>query len=147
MPSTLTPACREDHLQRNGRGEPDRDPGGTLDIPAPRGRPIPGNGPAPRPAPATDEVIAVTAPGRPRRPSPGWAMTALRRAIRILRYVNETLVLVLQALFPLPAHDDPARRQTRPQKGVSWPPARRGGGQRRCRAAGMPSAPPATSGY
>ena len=102
MPSTLTPACREDHLQRNGRGEPDRDPGGTLDIPAPRGRPIPGNGPAPRPAPATDEVIAVTAPGRPRRPSPGWAMTALRRAIRILRYVNETLVLVLQALFPPP---------------------------------------------
>ena len=42
-------------------------------------------------------------------------MTALRRAIRVLRYVNETLVLVLQALFPLPTHDDPARRQTRSQ--------------------------------
>ena len=45
-------------------------------------------------------------------------MTALRRAIRILRYVNETLVLVLHALFPRPAHDDPARRQTRPQEGI-----------------------------
>jgi hypothetical protein len=44
-------------------------------------------------------------------------MTALRLAIRILRYVNETLVLVLQALFPppdarqpLPAADVPAER-------------------------------------
>ena len=60
----------------------------------------------------------MTATRQPRRSSPGWAMTALRGAIRILRYVNETLVLVLQALFPRPAHDDPARRQTRPQKGM-----------------------------
>ena len=44
-------------------------------------------------------------------------MTALRRAIRILRYINETLVLVLQALFPppdalrpRPAADAPAER-------------------------------------
>lgn len=134
MPSTLTPTCpfcglryanrpllelhiREDHLQRNGRGEPDRDPRGTLDIPAPRWRPIPGNGLAPRSALAANEVIAVTATRRPRRPSPGWAMTALRRAIRILRYVKETLVLVLQALFPpadarrpLPAADVRAER-------------------------------------
>lgn len=42
-------------------------------------------------------------------------MTALRRAILMLRYVNETLVLVLQALFPpvgarrpRPAADAPA---------------------------------------
>jgi hypothetical protein len=59
----------------------------------------------------------MTATRRPRRPSPGWAMTALRRAIRILRYINETLVLVLQALFPppdalrpRPAADAPAER-------------------------------------
>ena len=58
------------------------------------------HGLAPRPTRTTNEVIAMTATRRPRRPSPGWAMNALRRAIRILRYVNETLVLVLQALFP-----------------------------------------------
>ena len=77
---------------------------------APRRHPIPGNGPAPRSARATSEVIAVTATRRPHRPGPG-------RAIRILRYVKETLVLVLQALFPhpdalrpRPAADAPAER-------------------------------------
>jgi LmbE family N-acetylglucosaminyl deacetylase len=45
-------------------------------------------------------------------------MTALRRAIRILRYVNETLVLVLQALFP-----PPGARQPRPAADA---PAERG---------------------
>lgn len=65
---------------------------------------------APRSAPATSEVIAVTATRRPHRPGPG-------RAIRILRHVKETLVLVLQALFPhpdalrpRPAADAPAER-------------------------------------
>lgn len=49
-------------------------------------------------------------------------MIALHRTIRILRYVKETLVLVLQALFPIPTHYDPARRQTRPQKGMPTSP-------------------------
>lgn len=47
-------------------------------------------------------------------------MTALDRAIRILRYVKETLVLVVQALFPppdalgpRPAADAPAERHAR----------------------------------
>ena len=109
---------RDDHLQPNRRGEPDRDPGGTLDIPAPRRHPIPGNGPAPRSARATGEVIAVTATRRPHRPGPGRVMIALHRAIRILRHVKETLVLVLQALFPhpdalrpRPAADAPAERR------------------------------------
>ena len=39
-------------------------------------------------------------------------MTALRRAIRILRYVNETLVLASEALFPS------ARAPTTPPAGI-----------------------------
>jgi hypothetical protein len=34
-----------------------------------------------------------------RRPGPGWAMTALRRAIGTLRYVNDELTRANEALF------------------------------------------------
>jgi hypothetical protein len=45
-----------------------------------------------------DEVIAVTATRRPRRPQPGWAMTAIRRAIGTLRYVNDELGRASEAI-------------------------------------------------
>ena len=132
MPSTLTPACpfcglryanrpllelhiREDHLQRNRHGEPGHDDPGDTRTSQPRADVLSrGHGLAPRPARSTNEVIAVTATRRPRRPRPGWV-------IRTLRYVKETLVLVSQALFPpagarrpRPAADAPAERHTHP---------------------------------
>ena len=92
----------------------------------------------------------MTATRRPRRSSPGWAMTALRGAIRILRYVNETLVLVLQALFPpagarrpRPAADAPAERHAHlapvpeyGRPGSGGPGAGPGGARSRCPQAG-----------
>jgi hypothetical protein len=47
----------------------------------------------------TDEVIAMTAARRPRRPRSGWPMTVLRPAVRTLRYANQELVRASEAIY------------------------------------------------
>jgi hypothetical protein len=41
----------------------------------------------------------MTATRRPRRPGPGWARTAPRRAISTIRYVNDELMRANEAIF------------------------------------------------
>ena len=139
MPSTLTPTCplcglrfanrpllelhiREDHLERDRRAEPDYDDSSG------NGRSEPhAGGPSGRQTHtsrlprSTKEVIAMTVTRRPRRRRPGWAMTAPRRAIRALRYVNEELVRASEAMIrfarapqPRPRPDAPAGKDARP---------------------------------
>jgi hypothetical protein len=50
----------------------------------------------------------MTAARRPSRPSAGWAVTALRRVVRTVRYVNGELsrasdAMIRSARFPRPA--------------------------------------------
>jgi hypothetical protein len=96
MPGTLTPTCsfcglrfasrpllelhiREDHLQRDHHLEPDRgDAAGS-----------------PR---TTKEVITMTATPRRHRLRAGWAMTAARAVIRMIRHLNAELLLASEAM-------------------------------------------------
>ena len=41
----------------------------------------------------------MTAARQPARPGPGWALTALRRAIGALRYVHDENVRASEAIF------------------------------------------------
>lgn len=59
-----------------------------------------------------DEVIAMTGPRWPRRPRPGWAMTAMRRSIGTLRYANDELTRASKAMIRS------ARFPQRPQAGA-----------------------------
>ena len=60
-----------------------------------------------------------------RRPGPGWAMTALRRAIGTLRYVNDELTRANEAIF----RPVGAPRAGRPGRAARPPaPARAGSG-------------------
>jgi len=115
MPSTLNPTCplcglrytdrplldlhiREDHLRDGDRAEPGHDDSGGAAASQPSAQ---GLLPLHRPGSAllstTDEVMTTTAQ-QPRRSRSGWAVTALRRAIRALRYVNEELTLASEAI-------------------------------------------------
>ena len=117
MPSTLAPACspcglrfasrpllelhiREDHVPRNRPAEPDHDDSSGVKASQPSaGGPSRRQNQASRLPRTTNEVIAMTVTRRPRRRRPGWAMTAPRRAIRALRYVNEELVRASEAMI------------------------------------------------
>lgn len=139
MPSTLTPTCplcglrfanrpllelhiREDHLERDRRAEPDYDDSSGNGRSEPHaGGPSRRQNQTSRLPRSTNEVIAMTATRRPRRRRPGWAMTALRRAIRTLRYVNDELVCASEAIIrsarapqPRPRADVPAGENARP---------------------------------
>lgn len=138
MPSTFTPACsfcglrfanrpllelhiREDHLQRDHRAEPGHDDSGDPRTPRARaGALSPKHGPGSRPRQTTNEVIAMTVTRRPRRPRPGWAATALRRAIRTIRHVNQELVLASELIFRPPGQPRPRPRADLP---AGAPPA------------------------
>ena len=139
MPSTLAPACslcglrfanrpllelhiREDHLERNRPAEPDHDDSSGVQVFQPgAGEPSGGQNQTSRLPRTTKVVIAMTVTRRPRRRRPGWAMTAPRRAIRALRYVNEELVRASEAMIrfarapqPRPRPDAPAGKDARP---------------------------------
>lgn len=138
MPSTLAPTCslcglrfanrpllelhiREDHLERNHPAEPDHDDSSGAQASQPSaGGPSRRQNQASRLPRTTNEVIAMTVTRRPRR-RPGWAMTAPRRAIRALRYVNEELVRASEAMIrsarapqPRPRPAAPAGKDGRP---------------------------------
>jgi hypothetical protein len=116
MPGTLNPTCplcglrytdrpllelhiREDHLHQGGHAEPDHDDSGGATAAQPRVRgAFPPHGLGSELPSTTDEVMTTTATRRPRRSRSGGAMTALRRAIRALRYVNEELTLAGEAI-------------------------------------------------
>ncbi|MGH7735707.1 MAG: hypothetical protein ACREOE_18925, partial [Gemmatimonadales bacterium] len=129
MPSTLIPACpfcglryasrplldlhiREDHVQRNHPAEPDHDDSGDTRGSQPHaGGPSRRRGPTPRLPRTTNEVITITATRRPRRPRPGWVMTALRGALRALRHVNDELVRASQAILRSARAPQPRRAE------------------------------------
>src|SRR6476646_8484348 len=82
------------------------------DIAAPHRRPIQEAGPD-RQAAHHNEVIAMTAERAPVRARSGWAVTALRRAISVLRYLQEENMRASEALCrpigaPRPRADVPA---------------------------------------
>ena len=119
MPSTLIPTCvpwglcfadgrllgwpiREEHQQRGRPGGPGHgNPGDNRTRRPSAGGPSRGRGPASQLPCTTNEVIAVTATRRLRRPHPGGGMPALRRAIRAFGYVNEELLRAGEAMYPL----------------------------------------------
>jgi hypothetical protein len=116
MPSTLNPTCplcglrftgrpllelhiREDHLQQSSRAVPDHDDSGDARASQPRVRGIfPPHSLVSGRLSTTNQLMTTTSARRPRLSRSGWAMTALRRAIRTLRYVNEELVLPSEAI-------------------------------------------------
>ena len=127
MPTTLNPACplcglrfgnrplldlhiREDHRQRvPGAQNGHRDPGSSraaaprADSP-PRGHDVP-----PTPSRTMNAATARTARRRPRA---GQAISALRRALRALRYGNDAFLRASEAVIRSPsAHRSPARRR------------------------------------
>lgn len=103
MPSTLAPACslcglgfanrpllelhiREDHGPPDRPAEPDHDDSGGAQASHPAaGGSSRRQDQASRLPRTTNEVSAMTATRRPRSRRPGWALTALRRAMRTLR--------------------------------------------------------------
>jgi hypothetical protein len=116
MPGTLTPACsfcglrfagrpllelhiREDHLQRDRHGEPDRGDAAGAWVSQPRaGAPAPAHGQSSRSPRAAKEVITMTATPRRRRLRAGWAMTAARAVIRMIRHVHAGTLLASEAM-------------------------------------------------
>ena len=140
MPSTLNQTCplcglrytgrpllelhiREDHLQRSSRAEPGHDDPGDARESQPRVRglsPLRSLGSAL--LPTTNEVMTTTSTRRPRRSRSGWAVTALRRVLRPLRYANEELTGASEAIAR-----SARAPQTRPGPPDS-PEAGRGGG-------------------
>ena len=76
--------------------------------------------------PYREEVIVITLPQRPRRPGPGQAVTAIRRALSAIRPGRRELLLAREAMFrragaPQPSAGSPANRATDPV-GHAGPP-------------------------
>jgi hypothetical protein len=95
------------------------------DIPAPHGRPIQEARPDSQAA-YHNEVIVMTAERGPVPARSGWALTALRRAISVLRYLQEENMRASEALCrpigaqrPHPRADVPAGSPAHQGKAVS----------------------------
>lgn len=112
MTSTLTPTCplcglryesspllelhiREDHRQPIGAPSGRRDPGSSRATPARADNPAHQDGSPPGPSRTAEEVTAMTTTLH--RPA-GRARTALRRAVRALRQVNDELLRAGEAI-------------------------------------------------
>jgi hypothetical protein len=131
MTSTLNPACplcelhyenrpllelhiREDHRRQAGR----RGPGGT-------GAPAPSAASPPRrhesasgPSRTAKEVTAMAAT---RRPRVGQPMTAARRALRALKYVDDQLIRASEAVIRSARTSQPRPRLQAPGSGNLHP--------------------------
>jgi hypothetical protein len=83
-------------------------------IPTPHGRPIQEIRPDSQAA-YHNEVIAMTAEREPAHPHSGWALTALRRAISVLRYVEDENMRASEAICRSigAPHPPPAGRRAR----------------------------------
>jgi hypothetical protein len=131
MTGTLNPACplcglryenrpllelhiREDHRQQPGH----RGHSGTGASPPLAGRSSRIHDPAPGPSRTTREVTAMTAT---RHLPAGRVMTAARRALRALRYVNDELVRASEAMFRPPGAPRPRARVQAPRSGYLHP--------------------------
>ena len=132
MSSTLNPACplcglrfankplldlhvREDHRPRARHAQSSRrDPGGTRAAPPRADRPSRRKDPAPGPSRTAKEVTAMTSTRLHQRGS--RAMTAPRRALRALRYVNDELLRASEAIIR-------SARAPRPRPQASAPAA------------------------
>lgn len=91
---------REDHVQHNYRLAADRDGSGDSGPPQRRaGGPSRTIALASKPSRRERGVTPMTATRRPHRPGVGWAMTAARRMVRALRYVNDELLLASEAMI------------------------------------------------
>jgi hypothetical protein len=107
---------REDHLDRNRPARPDHHESAETGPSRPcAGGPAVDDSPAGSRARTADEVTAtaITQPPRSR-----WLMTALRRAIGTVRYVNDELVRASEAMI----------RSARAPQAARWPDTPAGSG-------------------
>jgi hypothetical protein len=106
MPTTLNPTCplcglryndrpllelhlREDHRQRDHRAEPAPDDSGAAATAAATADPT---------GAATGAATTAAAARPPRHPRPGWARTALHRTVWALRFADQEMMRVYEAL-------------------------------------------------
>lgn len=145
MPGTLTPTCsfcglrfasrpllelhvREDHLQRDHCPEPDRGNAARARASQPRtDAPAPTHGQSSRPPRITRNPTL-----RRRRLRLGWAMTAARAVIRIIRRINAELLPASEAMFRPVGAPQPRSRAEMP---ADPPPARTATATERARRA------------
>jgi hypothetical protein len=117
MPATLIQTCsvcglrysnrallelhiRKDHLKQDHRAAPDRGDSGDSETPQRRAVGSSRTNALASKLPRPEEAVTPrTATRRPRRPGLGWAMSAVRRAVRALRHVNDELLRASEAMI------------------------------------------------
>jgi hypothetical protein len=106
---------REDHLQQDHRAAPDRGDSGDSGTPQHNaGGSSRTNASASRLPRPEEAVTPRTATRRTHRPGLGWAMTAVRRAVRALRYVNDELLRASEAMIRSARAQQPRPRPEAP---------------------------------